>query len=86
MEALPQAIQQEALLSAGIREEDIMMADEAVQAALVTGERGFKLPDVLRKELLARLDLETKVPSCEGAIASLSAGSVTPGSNAGLKV
>lgn len=42
MEALPQAIQQEALLTAGIREEDIMMADEAVQAALVTGERGLQ--------------------------------------------
>jgi len=86
MEALPDTVRRDALLTAGICEEDIRLADEAVQAALVTGERAYKLPEVLRKELLARLDLESKVPSCEGAIASLTAGSVAPGSNAGLKV
>ncbi len=61
------------------------MADEAVQSALATGERAYKLPEVLRQELMARLDLETRVSSCEGAIASYSAGSTVPGSNPGLK-
>jgi hypothetical protein len=83
--ALPEAIHEEALLAADVGEEDIRLADEAVQSALAAAERAFKMPEVLRKELLERLDLEARAPSCEGAIASYSPGSTT-GSNAGLKV
>ncbi len=83
--ALPEAIHEEALLAADVGERDIKLADDAVQSALAVGERAFKLPEVLRKELLERLDLEARVPSYEGAIASYSPGPMTPGSNAGLK-
>ena len=81
----PEALAQQAMEDAKITYEDVRAGDEAVEAALATAERAFRLPETLRQELLNRLDLDAKVPLYEGAIASLTAGSITPGSNAGLK-
>ena len=51
--ALPEAIHEEALLAADVGEEDIRLADEAVQSALAAAERavrrGETVPPAKRK-------------------------------------
>jgi len=70
--SLPSALTQQAMEDAKLTDEDIRTGDEAVEAALATAERGFKLPEALRSQLLDRLDLEAKVPLYDSAISGLS--------------